>query len=84
MALVLTYFSKTFPITPGGWGVSENIGALFFYLFHPEIPYLLILSIFIIEHLFRSGYLFFYGGYSILHYNIKLIEVEQIKYELVS
>ncbi len=72
LAMILLFFSKTFPITPGGWGISENIGALFIFIFYPSIPYTEILSIFIIEHLFRSAYLFFYGGFSILHYNVKI------------
>lgn len=72
LAMILLFFSKTFPITPGGWGISENIGALFILIFYPSLPYTEILSIFIIEHLFRSAYLFFYGGFSILHYNVKI------------
>ncbi|MFX0165026.1 MAG: YbhN family protein [Candidatus Hodarchaeota archaeon] len=72
LAMILLFFSKTFPITPGGWGISENIGALFIFIFYPGIPYTEILSIFIIEHIFRSAYLVFYGGFSIIHYNIKI------------
>jgi len=79
LAIVLTYLSKIFPITPGGWGITENIGTLVIFIFYPEIPYTLILSIFIIEHLFRSGYLFFYGGTSMLHYNIKLKDIDDFK-----
>jgi uncharacterized protein (TIRG00374 family) len=79
LAAILLFFSKTFPITPGGWGISENIGALFVSIFYPSIPYSEILSLFIIEHLFRSVYLFFYGGYSIFHYNYKLREIQKIE-----
>ncbi len=85
LAKILTFFSKTFPITPGGWGISENVGALFIsFLYAPvSIPfeefYAVILSIFIIDHLFRSAYLFIFGGYSIFHYNISLKEIERIK-----
>ncbi|MFW9999509.1 MAG: lysylphosphatidylglycerol synthase transmembrane domain-containing protein [Candidatus Hodarchaeota archaeon] len=79
LAAILLFFSKTFPITPGGWGISENIGALFVSLFYPSIPYAEILSLFIIDHLFRSVYLFFYGGYSIFHYNYKLKEIQDIE-----
>jgi len=79
LAAILLFFSKTFPITPGGWGISENIGALFVFIFYPTLPYVEILSIFIIEHLFRSAYLFFYGGYSIFHYNFKLKEAKEME-----
>jgi uncharacterized protein (TIRG00374 family) len=79
LAKILTFFSKTFPITPGGWGISENVGALFIFFFYPGILYTEILSIFIIDHLFRSAYLLIFGGYSILHYNINLKEIEYIK-----
>jgi len=79
LAKILTFFSKTFPITPGGWGISENVGALFTFFFYPGIDYTIILSIFIIDHLFRSAYLLIFGGYSILHYNISLKEIERIK-----
>jgi len=78
LAMILLFFSKTFPITPGGWGISENIGALFIFVFYPIIPYPDILSILVIEHLFRSIYLFFYGGFSILHYNVKLKRLNSI------
>jgi uncharacterized protein (TIRG00374 family) len=78
LASILLFFSKTFPITPGGWGISENIGALFIFIFYPGIPYIEILSILVIEHLFRTAYLFFYGGYSIFHYNFKLKEAREL------
>jgi len=81
LAAILLFFSKTFPITPGGWGISENIGAVFISIFYPPpiYTYTGILSIFIIDHLFRSAYLFFYGGYSIFHYNYKLKEIQKIE-----
>lgn len=78
LAKILTFFSKTFPITPGGWGISENVGALFISFFYPG-NYANILSIFIIDHLFRSAYLLIFGGYSIFHYNVSLKEIESIK-----
>ncbi len=78
LAVIILFFSKTFTVTPGGWGISENIGALIIFLFYPQIPYIEILSIFIIDHLFRSVYIFFYGGYSIMNYNFKLKEAEQL------
>ncbi|MHA1987382.1 MAG: lysylphosphatidylglycerol synthase transmembrane domain-containing protein [Promethearchaeota archaeon] len=81
LAIILSFFSKIFPISPGGWGISENVGALFIFFFYPAFlgGYSEILSIFIIDHLFRSGYLLFFGGYSILHYNLSLRELETMK-----
>jgi len=78
LAIILSYFCKTFPITPGGWGISENIGAFFIFLFYPQIPFIELLAIFIIDHLFRSVYIFFYGGFSVFHYNFKIKEIEKI------
>lgn len=82
LAIILTFFSKIFPITPGGWGISENVGALFIFFFYPGIPFVEILSIFIVDHLFRSAYLLFFGGYSIFHYNFSLKEIENIEEKL--
>jgi len=79
LAIILTFFSKTFPITPGGWGISENVGAAFIYFFYSlTISFPEILSIFIIDHLFRSTYLLFFGGYSIFHYNFNLKKIKSI------
>ncbi len=79
LAILLTFFSKTFPLTPGGWGISENVGAAFIYFFYSlTITYPAILSIFILDHLFRSAYLLFFGGYSIFHYNFSLKKIEPI------
>jgi uncharacterized protein (TIRG00374 family) len=79
LAIILTFFSKTFPITPGGWGISENVGAVFIYFFYSlTISFPEILSIFIIDHLFRSAYLLFFGGYSIFHYNFSLKKIGPI------
>jgi len=77
-ALTISYIFKTLPITPGGWGISENIGAIFIYFFYPEIPYTEILSIFIIDHIIRSLYIFIYGSCSMFHYNFKLKEVKNL------
>lgn len=38
LAIILSFFSKTVQITPGGWGISENIGALFIFSFIPKCP----------------------------------------------
>ncbi len=74
---MLLFFSKIFPITPGGWGISENIGALFLSIFYPDL-FTEILLIFIIDHIFRSVYLFVYGGYSVLHYNVNLKKSKEL------
>lgn len=79
LAIILSFFSKVIPISPGGWGISENIGALFIFFFYPGYNFSVILSIFIIDHLFRSAYLLFFGGYSILHYNFSLKDIESLK-----
>ena len=79
LAKILIFFSKTFPITPGGWGISENVGALFLFFFYPGIAYAEILSLFIIDHLFRSAYLLIFGGYSIFHYNFSLKQMKDAR-----
>ncbi|TFF87483.1 MAG: flippase-like domain-containing protein [Promethearchaeota archaeon] len=78
-AMLLSFLSKIIPITPGGWGISENIGALFIFIFYPTLPFIDILSLFVIDHLFRSFYLYFFGGYSIFHYNFKLKKLEELE-----
>lgn len=78
-ATILINLSKSFPITPGGWGISENIGALFIFFFYPEILFTNILSIFIIDHILRTAYLLIFGGYSLFHYNVSLKEIEYTK-----
>lgn len=79
LAIILTFFSKTFPITPGGWGISENVGAAFIFFFYSTIiTFPQILSLFIIDHLFRSAYLLIFGGYSIFHYNFTLKKIEAL------
>jgi uncharacterized protein (TIRG00374 family) len=80
LAILLTFFSKIIPFTPGGWVISEPFGALFTYFFYPSFPggFSEILSLFIIDHLFRSAFLLFFGGYSVFHYNFKLRELENI------
>jgi len=79
LAIILTFFSQAFPITPGGWGISDNVGALFILFFYPEIPFIEILAIFIIDHLFRHAYVLFFGGYSIFHFNFSLKEIENLR-----
>ena len=79
LATVLINLSKTFPITPGGWGISENVGALFIFFFYPEILFIEILSIFIIDHFLRTAYLVIFGGYSVLRYNISLKEIDSVR-----
>jgi len=84
LAKILTFFSKTFPITPGGWGISENVGALFIFFFYPGIAYSVILSVFIIDHLFRSAYLLIFGGFSIFHYNFSLKQIKKVNNNPIS
>ena len=79
LSTVLINLSKTFPITPGGWGISENVGALFIFFFYPEILFIEILSIFIIDHFLRTAYLVIFGGYSVLRYNISLKEIDSVR-----
>ncbi|MFX1568283.1 MAG: YbhN family protein [Promethearchaeota archaeon] len=80
LAKLLSFFSKAFPITPGGWVISENIGAFFLYFFYPILDFQYeILPLFFIDHLFRSAYVLFFGGYSIFHYNFRLKQLELIK-----
>jgi uncharacterized protein (TIRG00374 family) len=78
LATLVLFFSNIIPITPGGWGVSENIGALLIIIFYPGFPYLDILAVFVIDHLLRTAYLCFYGGYSILHFNFKIKEARKM------
>jgi uncharacterized protein (TIRG00374 family) len=80
LAKLLSFFSKVFPITPGGWVISENIGALFLLFFYPLLDFQYeILPLFFVDHLFRSAYVLFFGGYSIFHYNFKLKELELMR-----
>ncbi|MFX0011511.1 MAG: YbhN family protein [Candidatus Hermodarchaeota archaeon] len=79
LATVLINLSKTFPITPGGWGISENVGALFIFFFYPAIGFPEILQIFLIDHFLRTAYLIIFGGYSLLHYNISLKDIGSAK-----
>ena len=70
LAQLITFFTKTFPITPGGWVVSENIGALLIFLFYPSIPdFNSILSLFILDHFLRVGYILIFGISSALGLN---------------
>ncbi|MFX0105283.1 MAG: YbhN family protein [Candidatus Hodarchaeota archaeon] len=78
LATLVLFFSKIIPITPGGWAISELIGAFFIKIFYPEIELEMILSIFVIDHFLRTAYVLLYGGYSILHYNFKLKEARKI------
>jgi len=73
LAQIATFFTKTIPITPGGWGVSEIIGALLISVIYSPIPYAYseILSIFILDHILRLVYVFIYGGISTIAINFK-------------
>ncbi len=69
---IILFFTKTFPITPGGWVLSENVGAFIIFLFYPTMPYNNLLSIFILDHVIRTSYVFIYGLTSSFVLNIKL------------
>ncbi|MFX0040670.1 MAG: YbhN family protein [Promethearchaeota archaeon] len=70
LAQILTFFTKTIPITPGGWG-TEIVGATLISIFYPVIDYQNILSIFILDHILRIVYVFIYGGISTISINFK-------------
>ncbi|MHA1106349.1 MAG: lysylphosphatidylglycerol synthase transmembrane domain-containing protein [Promethearchaeota archaeon] len=76
LAQIITFFTKTIPITPGGWGVSEIIGALLISIFYPLLPYNEILSLFILDHILRVIYVFIYGGISTVAINFKFKDVD--------
>ncbi|MFX0105892.1 MAG: YbhN family protein [Candidatus Hodarchaeota archaeon] len=79
LAAILSFFSQAFPITPGGWIISENIGAAFIFLFYPTLGYNNILTIFIIDHLIRQVYVLCFGGYSMFRFNFSLKKIENMK-----
>jgi uncharacterized protein (TIRG00374 family) len=81
LAQLVVFFTKTFPITPGGWIVSENAGALLIFLFYPTIPVSSILSLFILDHFLRIGYIFIYGIGSALwlNFHYKSINLKKLK-----
>ncbi|MHA1466987.1 MAG: lysylphosphatidylglycerol synthase transmembrane domain-containing protein [Promethearchaeota archaeon] len=81
LAQIVTFFTKTIPITPGGWGVSEIIGALLLSVFSPAIPYNEILSVFILDHILRVVYVFLYGGISTIAINFKFKDVDALKFK---
>jgi len=76
LAQLVTFFTKTIPITPGGWGVSEIAGAILISLLYPTIPYNEILSIFILDHIIRMVYVFVYGGIATISFNFKFIGID--------
>jgi uncharacterized protein (TIRG00374 family) len=81
LAQIVTFFTKTIPITPGGWGVSEIIGALLLSIFYPAISYPDILSVFILDHIIRMVYVFIYGGISTIAINFKFKDVNIKEYK---
>ena len=76
LAQIVTFFTKTIPLTPGGWGVSEIAGAILISLFYPSIPIESILSIFILDHIIRVIYVFIYGGISTISINFKFRDID--------
>ena len=85
LAQILTFFTKTIPITPGGWGVSELIGTGLILLFYPLLQPISneILGLFVLDHILRIVYVFIYGGISTVAINFKFTktEIEKIKEE---
>ncbi len=81
LAQIVTFFTKTIPITPGGWGVSEIIGALLLSVFYPAIPYNEMLSVFILDHILRVVYVFIYGGISTIAINFKFKDIDTKKFK---
>ena len=83
LAQIITFFTKTVPITPGGWGVSEAIGTGLVLLFYPSIEPAMILAVFFLDHILRIVYVFIYGGISTIAINFKFTkkEIEKIKGE---
>ena len=79
LAVILSFLSQVLPILPGGWVISENIGAVFISLFYPFLDYNSILAIFIIDHLIRQVYVLCFGGYSMFRFNFSLKQIEDIK-----
>ena len=80
LSQIVLFFSKTFPITPGGWVVSENVGSLLIILFYPSIPYNNVLFIFILDHILRTSYVLIFGILSsfLLNFKLKKIDLKQL------
>jgi len=76
VAQVIVFFTKTFPITPGGWVISENAGALLIFLFFPSIEYQYILGIVVLDHVIRTGYILIFGIISSLLLNFKFKSID--------
>jgi len=76
LAQIVIFFTKTFPITPGGWIISENAGALLIFLFYPSIEYNSILAIFFLDHLLRLVYVLVYGMISATASNFRIKEMK--------
>jgi len=76
LAQIVIFFTKTFPITPGGWIISENVGALLIFLFYPSIEYNSILAIFVLDHLLRLLYVLVYGIISATASNFRIKEIK--------
>jgi uncharacterized protein (TIRG00374 family) len=75
LAQIVTFFTKTIPITPGGWGFSEIAGAFLITLFY-SIPYADVLIIFILDHILRVVYVFIYGAISTISINFKYKRID--------
>jgi uncharacterized protein (TIRG00374 family) len=81
LSQIVTFLTKTIPLTPGGWGVSEFVGAGLIRLFYETIPLEDILVIFILDHILRIVYVFIYGAISTISINFKYKEIDLDKIE---
>lgn len=80
LAQIVTFFTKTIPLTPGGWGFSEIAGAFLITLFY-SIPYDDVLILFILDHILRVIYVFIYGAISTISINFKYKSIDLDKME---
>ncbi len=76
LAQIIIFFTKIFPITPGGWVVSEIVGGLLILLFYPSITFNSILSIFLLDHILRIIYVLIYGSIASLAFNFKFRKID--------
>ncbi len=76
LSQIVTFFTKTIPLTPGGWGVSEIVGTFVIKLFYPTSDEIAIFAIFILDHILRIVYVFVYGAISTISINFKFKNID--------
>ncbi|MFX1275776.1 MAG: flippase-like domain-containing protein [Promethearchaeota archaeon] len=81
IAQIILFFSKTLPITPGGWLVSEPLATTFIFLFYPSILYETIFGLVILDHGLRLIYILIYGIISSLLLNFKYRSINLSQYK---